>query len=219
MPDVVHPERFLEARSQPLGGRFLFRGQLLLATQPRQSRGATPGGVGVTLHLHERDRPVGERPVAITDRVGRVLPALVEQAATRTALVFDETIAIAVAVLIQPVEERPSRWATADRPARRRPSNARTRPAASATAASHRPCRSTASAGSHRSAPARPRAARAGSCPARRRASHRPRSPAGGRGSDSVERAICGRTHSSCRLVISESRPNRQLNHGTPAAT
>ena len=102
--DVVHPERFLESDSKALGRVFLGRRERLVAAQSGESREAAPGRVGVALHLDERDRRLGQRPVTVADRVARVLPALVEQPALRVPLVLDQAVTVDVAVVVHPAQ-------------------------------------------------------------------------------------------------------------------
>src|SRR5207244_6080113 len=60
--------------------------------------------VDVALHLAGRDRRGGERPVVEALRVARVFPGLVLEPARSSALVLDEAVAVAVAVLVDPGE-------------------------------------------------------------------------------------------------------------------
>jgi hypothetical protein len=66
------------------------------------------GGVGVALHLGERDRGLGQPAVGEGHAVEGVLPPLVEQSGVGCPLVLDEAIAVAVAVALDPVQ-RPVR--------------------------------------------------------------------------------------------------------------
>jgi hypothetical protein len=52
----------------------------------------------ITLYLDQRDRLLGQPAVREAHRVGRILPAFVDQEAIGLRLIFDETIAIEIAV-------------------------------------------------------------------------------------------------------------------------
>src|SRR5688572_29267699 len=84
---VLDPEALLEPLLE--GARLAQQPlrQSMLAADRRQGRHPTLRIEDVALDLGERDRRLRLDPVAIADRVARVLPALVEQAARRTALV------------------------------------------------------------------------------------------------------------------------------------
>src|SRR5207237_8922574 len=58
----------------------------------------------VPLHLARRDRRLGEPAVGVALRVARVLPRLVLEPVRRSALVLDESVAVAVAVAVDPLE-------------------------------------------------------------------------------------------------------------------
>ena len=73
-----------EARSEP-GGQSPGPGSVPVGawrgrTLPAASAPAIASLVRVALHLAERDRSLGDTAVTKADRVGRVLPALVDQA-------------------------------------------------------------------------------------------------------------------------------------------
>ena len=107
MPASLHPEpRPRSAARKLVGGRFLGLGELVVAAQPGKPGHVAPAAIDVALDLDERDRALGERAVADADRVGRVLPALVDEAAFGLALVLDEAVAVEVAVVVDPVERR-----------------------------------------------------------------------------------------------------------------
>ena len=68
-------------------------------------RGAGPvGGVGVALHLGQGDGRLGDRAVGEVDAVPGILPALVDQAGRGLAGVFDEPVAVGVAVPLHPLQ-------------------------------------------------------------------------------------------------------------------
>src|SRR6185369_6082756 len=111
-------ERLLEA------GRQLVRlgvepdRQLGLATHRGESGHAALRVEDVALDFCQCDRWLALPAFAIADRVVRILPALIQQTAIRTPLVFDETVAVAVSVAIDPSQRgervRPE---TVDQPA------------------------------------------------------------------------------------------------------
>ena len=65
------------------------------------------GCIDVTLNLDERDGSACEQPVRAEDRVAGVLPALVREPLFTVARIFDEAIAIEVAVAVDPTALRP----------------------------------------------------------------------------------------------------------------
>ncbi len=101
---VLHPECRVEAG--PEDGRLPLqpRGEVLLAAPAGEVGHAQLRFVDVALHLGQGDgclhRPAGP----ITHRVPRILPALVQQAERRPALVFDEPVAVQVPVAVDPLE-------------------------------------------------------------------------------------------------------------------
>ncbi len=103
---IGHPESPFEVVLEPCGGLFFALGELVLATQASQARDPQSRGVDVALDLDEGDRPVGEAPIAVANRVPRVLPALVGQAALGQPLVLDEAVVVQIAVVVDPLERR-----------------------------------------------------------------------------------------------------------------
>src|SRR5262249_48111897 len=67
-------------------------------------RHASPGVVNVTLKLAERLGTLYQRAIRIHDRIARILPAHVLVASRRARLVFLESVAVAVAVFVDPGE-------------------------------------------------------------------------------------------------------------------
>src|SRR4029450_7908580 len=76
----------------------------LVDEQTGTPRRLTLGGVDVALHLGERDRTLGQPTVLTKDRVEETLPALIAQALRVGAIVFDEAVAIRIAVAVDPLE-------------------------------------------------------------------------------------------------------------------
>ena len=76
------------------------------AQSARQASGVALGGEHVALHFAQRDRALGQLAVGVEDRVLRVLPALVAEAALAPGGVLDETVAVAVAVVVDPAQRR-----------------------------------------------------------------------------------------------------------------
>src|SRR5690606_33124404 len=99
---VGHPEGLVEPYAQPLGALAPAARGLLVSATRLQVGHREQRRVAVALHLRQRDRTVRGPSVGEADRVGRVLPALVEQTAVGRALVLDEAVAVAVAVLDDP---------------------------------------------------------------------------------------------------------------------
>ena len=103
---VVAPEALLERVAQPLGLAAQRARTLVVAKRGRELGGVHLGRIHVALHLAERHRPFGQRAVGMEDRVVRVLPALVRQAAIGGARVLDEAVAVGIAVTIDPGQRR-----------------------------------------------------------------------------------------------------------------
>src|SRR5690606_9714515 len=87
------------AAAQPLG-------VVVVAEGVGQVGARQLGGVGVTLDLGQRDRRVGAMAVRVVDAVAAVLPALVEPAAIGVPAVFDEAVAVEIAVPVDPGQRR-----------------------------------------------------------------------------------------------------------------
>src|SRR3546814_13630629 len=62
--------------------------------------------IAVALHLDQRDRSPGSAAIGVEDAVMAVLPALVDQPLPAFPAVFDETVAVAVAVPVDPFARR-----------------------------------------------------------------------------------------------------------------
>ena len=185
---VVDPEVAVEAALEV--GRLLLEpvGEAGVAPDlARQPGAAHLGVVGVALQLAGGAREAGQAPVAVRDRVPRVLPALVLEPGLLVApLVGDVAVALQVGVVVDPGQRRARLRARARAPASCRRSSARTRRAAPRRAASRRRSRSTASAAAPRRRSSRRSAARAGCGPGPRRGSRRAATPATGRARRSV---------------------------------
>ena len=161
----------------------------------------------------------GSPPVAVADRVARVLPALVQQPAIGAPLVLDESVAVAVAVAVDPLERaqrvrpQPVDAGPVAGPVERRPQQHR------ATAASSRPCRSTACAAVSPLRAISPVAQLVEDLAGL----HVPlgssvRRLVGGEHARASRSRAAGRTAAPGAHVMSESRPNSVANQGTPAA-
>ena len=102
---LVRPEALVE-RALELGGVLLEPvGERAIAPDLARELGrAELRVVDVALDLARRDRRLRQRPVVKALGVARVLPRLVREPARRPALVLDEPVAVAVAVLVDPPE-------------------------------------------------------------------------------------------------------------------
>ena len=101
---VRDPERSLEAGSEMLGVLRQSHGERGVAKSSRQPGHPNARVVRVGLDFDQGDRPVGDPAVPIADRVGRVLPAMLDQAAMCPAPILDEAVAVEVAVVLHPLE-------------------------------------------------------------------------------------------------------------------
>ena len=183
---------------------------------------ATVGRVDVALHLASAIGALGERPSAKRDRRPRSPSSPGWPGRGRScALVLDEAVAVAVAVVARS-SPAPGRRAAAARSTAlvgRAPTGAARR-AASRTAAWRRRCRSRR---------CRRRARSRGVAPKRISCRIRPGSSSvrgvdvvaleAGQGLQRARAARSGRAAAPSTTVSSESRPNRVMNHGAPAAT
>ena len=145
-------------------------GEARVAAMPGQAGHPSLRVEDVALDLGQGDRRLGEAAVEPSDRLRRVLPALVAQPGLFLPLVFDESVAVAIAPLVDPFQGGQRVRPVALDETRRRRSSRTSRRAGSARAASHRSSRSTERMAAPRSGPSRRSGARAGSCPAPRRA-------------------------------------------------
>ena len=99
---VLHPEALLHQSLHGLGALPPLRGARVAQVFAELAH-RLPGGVGVALHLQKRDRALGETAVGVADGVLRILPALVGQTRVGAALIVDQAVAVAVAVVAHPV--------------------------------------------------------------------------------------------------------------------
>src|SRR5690606_5933085 len=99
-------ERGVEASAQAV--RLLAPGarDFLVAEPPRHGAGGREGAVGIGLHLAERDRALRQRTVGMKDGIVAVLPALVGEAPGGLPEIFDEAVAVAIAVALDPADGR-----------------------------------------------------------------------------------------------------------------
>ena len=105
--DIRAPERLLELIARRCSASLpSFDASVRWPSRVGNRREGALGRVDVALHLAERDRPLRQRAVGMEDGVVGVLPALVGKAAVRLAVVLDEAIPVAVAVLIDPAQRR-----------------------------------------------------------------------------------------------------------------
>ena len=98
------PKLFFEAGAQFLSLRLQPSRYFGLAQQRCQFRRAIFGGVGVALHLAQRNGRFGEGSIRMKHRIVRIFPALLGQAVRRVARIFDKAVAILVAVMVNPVQ-------------------------------------------------------------------------------------------------------------------
>ena len=68
------------------------------------NRDAFFGGVDVRLHLAQRDGPGGQPAVIVENGIVRVFPSLLHQSVLGAPRVFHEAVAIAVAMLVDPLQ-------------------------------------------------------------------------------------------------------------------
>jgi hypothetical protein len=83
-----HPKLSIEAFAEPNRLSLEPRGEIQLAAPTCQRRHLHARGIDVALDLRERDRWNGKPAVRVRDRVVRILPALVHQAAGAEPRVF-----------------------------------------------------------------------------------------------------------------------------------
>ena len=103
---LLAPEGRLEILPQPFGHAIELRRHRLIAQGARQLRGVVLGGVDITLHLAQRDRPFGKRAVGMKDRIARILPALIGETGGALPVVFDKPVMIEIAIGVDPLQRR-----------------------------------------------------------------------------------------------------------------
>ena len=99
---LLAPEARFESSAKSLRLGAERGGTLGKAQRLGEHRGMPLGAVHVALDLAEGDRPFGQPAVVMKDRVEGVLPTLIGQPVLRLAVIFDEAVAVAVAVAIDP---------------------------------------------------------------------------------------------------------------------
>ncbi len=62
------------------------------------------GGEHIALHLRKRDVALGELSVGMEDRVVRILPALIGEPCSVSALIFDKAVLVGIAGAVDPCE-------------------------------------------------------------------------------------------------------------------
>src|SRR5262249_53358931 len=82
------------------------RRALAIATGEAEAGGAAFGGEYIGLDFAERDRSRGEPAVRMGDGVRGILPALVGEALARTRAIFEEAVAIGIAIGVDPAQRR-----------------------------------------------------------------------------------------------------------------
>ena len=92
--DVFDPEFLFDGAAKILGTLPPARGRLRVAAPVAERGHGTKRGVGVALHLNNRDRPMRERAVGMEDGVVAVFPALIDETVTGARAIADEPIAI-----------------------------------------------------------------------------------------------------------------------------
>src|ERR1043166_3371077 len=103
---LLAPECRLEALPQLLRGQFEAPRQGIVPERPSQPRGVPLGGVDIALHFAERDGPLCQLAIRVEDRVGGVLPALIDQPRRRLPVIFNKPIPIGIAVTVDPAQRR-----------------------------------------------------------------------------------------------------------------
>ena len=102
---LVHPERVVEPIAQLFRIALEALGQVAVAPDlTGELRHAPLRVVHVTLHFARCDGRDRLPPVMEALRVARVLPGLIFEPARRSALVFDEAVAVTIAELVDPAQ-------------------------------------------------------------------------------------------------------------------
>ena len=104
------PEAFFEGGAELLGAVAQPIAEADLAERIGELCGADARVIHVRLHFAERDRRVGQRAVGVEDRILRILPPLLNQANRRTSGIFDEAVAVAIAVAVDPIKGALDVW-------------------------------------------------------------------------------------------------------------
>src|SRR6202042_2509297 len=69
-----------------------------------EQRSVSFGAVYVRLDLAKGDRPLRKPAIMMENRIEGILPSLIREALLGLAMIFDEAVAVAVAVMIDPGE-------------------------------------------------------------------------------------------------------------------
>src|SRR3974390_466592 len=102
--DFRAPEMFPKAGPQVFCFAFETLGCGDIASQPRQLANTLLRGIHIGLYFAERDGRFSQRSVLMKDRIARILPALLDEAVIRLAGVLDESVAIDVAIFVDPCQ-------------------------------------------------------------------------------------------------------------------
>ena len=79
----------------------------MTSPERRRKHGGVPlGTVDVRLHFAKRDRTFRSAAVAMENRVVRVLPTLIRETILGLAVIFDEAVAVAIPISIDPLQRR-----------------------------------------------------------------------------------------------------------------
>ena len=96
------PERLIESFEQCRGLCAQLAGAAGFAEHIEYLGHAQPGVVDVTLQFAQRFRSLHQRAVRIDDAVAGILPSHVLVADRRTGLIFLKSVAIAIAIMVDP---------------------------------------------------------------------------------------------------------------------
>src|SRR5262249_490957 len=100
------PKSRFEADAEIFGGAAQLDRARVLAQGAGNSGGAHFRGVAISLHFAQRDGAFCQGAVSMKDRILRVLPPLLHKTLGRTAVIFDESIPIRIAMTIDPIQSQ-----------------------------------------------------------------------------------------------------------------
>src|SRR3989338_6144769 len=106
---VIGPELIEKPRLEVFRSPLTLLRHRLIAKPQKQLAGGVVGVVQIRLDLDQGDRGCRITPAFIQDPIIRVLPALIAEPLRRPALILDEPIAVALAILLDPAQGPPQR--------------------------------------------------------------------------------------------------------------
>ena len=87
--------------------RLQLRREIVLGEDVRDPRCMRLRGERIGLNLAQCDRPLGQSAIRVEDQIIGILPALVGEAVLAFPRIFDEPVAVPIAIFVDPAQRRP----------------------------------------------------------------------------------------------------------------